>query len=74
VRGYTLSIRQYFDYFVDAAVARAQAGDRKQALTAIAGAFRVFPGRTLFHLALKPRLRGAALQVILPRRQKEGRA
>lgn len=74
MKGYTLSIRQYFDYFVDAAVARAHAGDRKQALTAIGGAFRVFPGRTLFHLVLKPRLRGAALQSILPRRQKEGRA
>lgn len=74
VRGYTLSIRQYFDYFVDAAVVRAHAGDRKQALAAIVGAFRVFPGRTLFHLVMKPRLRGAALRSILPRHRSEGRA
>jgi len=74
VRGYTLSIRQYFDYFVDAAVARALAGERKQALAAIGGAFRVFPARTLFHLVLKPRLRGAALRSILPHRHREGRA
>jgi len=68
MKGYTLSIRQYFDYFVDAAEARSQAGDRKQALAAIGGAFRVFPARTIFHLALKPRLRGAALRSILPGR------
>jgi glycosyltransferase involved in cell wall biosynthesis len=66
MKGYTLSIRQYFDYFVDAAVDRARMGDRKQARAAIGGAFRVFPARTLFHLALKPRLRGAALRSILP--------
>lgn len=66
MKGYTLSIRQYFDYFVDAAVVRAGEGDRGRALAAIGGAFRVFPARTLFHLVMKPRLRGAALQVILP--------
>jgi glycosyltransferase involved in cell wall biosynthesis len=74
VKGYTLSIRQYFDYFVDAAVVRAHAGDRKQALAAIFGAFRVFPARTLFHLVMKPRLRGAALRSILPHHRSEGRA
>ena len=74
LKGYTLSIRQYFDYFVDAAVVRAHAGDRKQALAAIFGAFRVFPARTLFHLVMKPRLRGAALRSILPHHRSEGRA
>lgn len=74
VKGYTLSIRQYYDYFVDAAVVRAHAGDRKQALAAIVGAFRVFPARTLFHLVMKPRLRGAALRSILPHHRSEGRA
>lgn len=73
MKGYTLSIRQHFDYFVDAAVARAGAGDRMRALAAIGGAFRVFPARTVFHLLLKPRLRGAALRSILPHRPKEGR-
>lgn len=69
MKGYTGSIRQYFDYFVDAAERRSHDGDRKQALAAIGGAFRVFPARTLFHLVLKPRLRGAALRSILPRRR-----
>jgi glycosyltransferase involved in cell wall biosynthesis len=72
MRGYTLAIRQHFDYFVDAAVVRARDGDRTRALAAIGGAFRVFPARTLFHLVLKPRLRGAALRSILPRGKLEG--
>ena len=66
VKSYTLTMRQYFDYFVDAAVTRSAEGDRGGALAAIGGAFRVFPGRTIFHLALKPRLRGAALGVLTP--------
>ncbi len=72
VKGYTASIRQYFDYFVDAADRRSRAGERKEALKAIGGAFRVFPARTLFHLALKPRLRGAALRTLLPGRHHVG--
>ncbi len=66
MNGYTLTMRQYFDYFVDAAVSRADIGERSGARAAIAGAFKVFPGRTVFHLLLKPRLRGAALRAILP--------
>jgi glycosyltransferase involved in cell wall biosynthesis len=66
VKSYTQTMRQYFDYFVDAAVDRSAEGDRGGALSAIGGAFRVFPGRTMFHLALKPRLRGAALGAVAP--------
>ena len=74
--------RVYFDWMQIAEsktisapyVVRAHAGDRKQALAAIVGAFRVFPGRTLFHLVMKPRLRGAALRSILPHHRSEGRA
>lgn len=66
MNSYTLTLRQYFDYFVDAAVVRAGKGERSGARAAIAGAFKVFPGRTVFHLLLKPRLRGAALRAILP--------
>lgn len=66
MKSYTLTMRQYFDYFVEAAVARSAEGDRGGTLAAIGGAFRVFPGRTIFHLALKPRLRGAALGVVTP--------
>lgn len=66
LNGYTLSLWQYFDYFVEAAVSRAAVGEKKGARAAIFGAFRVFPGRTLFHLVARPRLRGAALRSILP--------
>lgn len=66
VKSYTQTMRQYFDYFVEAAVDRSAEGDRSGALAAIGGAFRVFPGRTMFHLALKPRLRGAALGAVMP--------
>ncbi len=66
VKSYTLTMRQYFDYFVDAAVSRSAAGNRGGAMAAIGGAFRVFPVRTIFHLILKPRLRGAALAVVTP--------
>ena len=67
VKSYTLTMRQYFDYFADAAASRSASGDRAGALAAIGGAFRVFPMRTLVHLAMKPRLRGAALGVVIPR-------
>jgi len=66
VQSYTQTMRQYFDYFVDAAVSRSAEGDRGGTMAAIGGAFRVFPGRTIFHLALKPRLRGAALGAVTP--------
>jgi glycosyltransferase involved in cell wall biosynthesis len=67
MRGYTLSIWQYFDYFIEAAVVRSEKGERAGALSAIVGAFRVFPGRAAFHIIARPRLRGAALRAILPR-------
>ena len=66
VKSYTQTMRQYFDYFVDAAVSRSAEGDRGGTMAAIGGAFRVFPGRTIFHLALKPRLRGAAVGALTP--------
>lgn len=66
VKSYTQTMRQYFDYFVDAAVSRSAEGDRGGTMAAIGGAFRVFPGRTIFHLAVKPRLRSAALGAVTP--------
>ncbi|MEQ1781180.1 MAG: glycosyltransferase family 2 protein [Hyphomonadaceae bacterium] len=65
-KSYTLTMRQYFDYFVEAAVSRAAIHDRGGARAAIGGAFRVFPMRTMAHLVLKPRLRGAALGAMTP--------
>ena len=66
VKSYTQTMRQYFDYFADAAASRSASGDRGGALAAIGGAFRVFPMRTLVHVVLKPRLRGAALRIVTP--------
>lgn len=66
VKSYTQTMRQYFDYFVDAAVSRSECHDRGGAWAAIGGAFRVFPVRTMAHLVLKPRLRGAALGAMKP--------
>jgi glycosyltransferase involved in cell wall biosynthesis len=74
MKSYTQTLRQYFDYFVAAAESRSRAGERGEAWAAIGGAFRVFPGRTLMHLMLKPRLRGAALRAMLPGRKARERS
>lgn len=66
MKAYTRTVRQYFDYFVDAAVERSRTGERKAAAGAIAGAFRVFPLRTMAHIALRPAMRGAAWKVVWP--------
>jgi glycosyltransferase involved in cell wall biosynthesis len=52
---YRCVIQQYYDYFVDAAVSRADENDRRGALRAIFSAIRVFPLRSAYHLArMKP--------------------
>jgi hypothetical protein len=70
-QSYVRTLRQYFDYFVDAAVSRARTGE-SGAWSALFGAFRVFPARTLYHLAMKPKLRGAALRLMTPRAKSGG--
>ena len=52
-RTYYGAVSNLFYYFVDAAVLRAQNGDRKGALRAIRHAFGIFPSRAL-RLVLKP--------------------
>lgn len=59
-------IQQYYDYFVDAAVSRAEAGDRAGAARAIVGAFRVFPLRAAFHMVAPRQLRQSALMTAFP--------
>lgn len=66
LRSYGLTLRQYFDYFKDAAASRAASGDKRGTWTALLEAFRVFPARTLYHLVMKPKLRGAALSLLAP--------
>jgi glycosyltransferase involved in cell wall biosynthesis len=53
-RAYREALWQYFVYFNEAAVERAEAGDGASARRAIWGAFRTFPLRATFH-ALAPR-------------------
>jgi glycosyltransferase involved in cell wall biosynthesis len=71
VQSYVLTLRQHFDYFVDAAASRANAGE-PGAWRALFGAFRVFPARTLYHVAMKPKLRGVAMRLIMPQAKRAG--
>ena len=71
-RGFLNSYRdvmwQYFEYFTEAAAARAASGaDRKEIWRAIWGAFRVFPFRTIAHLIGPKPLRKALLAALAPR-------
>ncbi len=65
--GYSQVLRQHFDYFVEAAVSRAGQGERAGARSALAGAFRVFPARTVYHVLMRRKLRTAAARMFLPR-------
>lgn len=61
---------QYYEYFVEAAVARADIGaERKEIWRAIWGAWRTFPMRATFHLVAPKPLRKALLQSLQPRRR-----
>lgn len=53
-RAYREVLWQYYAYFTDAAVERADAGDHEAARRAIWGAFRTFPLRAAYH-AIAPR-------------------
>lgn len=65
--GYSQTLRQHYDYFVEAAVSRAGRGEQGAARSALAGAFRVFPARTIYHVLMRQKLRTAAAQMFLPR-------
>jgi len=64
---YSQTLRQHYDYFVEAAVSRAGRGERAEARSALAGAFSVFPARTVYHVVMRRELRTAAAQIFLPR-------
>ncbi|MEQ1708145.1 MAG: glycosyltransferase family A protein [Terricaulis sp.] len=53
-RAYRNMLWQYYEYFTDAAIERAQAGDYVAARRAMLGAFRTFPLRAAYH-SLSPR-------------------
>jgi glycosyltransferase involved in cell wall biosynthesis len=58
-RAYRGALWQYYEYFNEAAVTRARAGDRASAARAMWGAFRTFPLRAAFHLVAPKPLRRA---------------
>jgi glycosyltransferase involved in cell wall biosynthesis len=63
-KGYTARLWHFYQYFVDAAVTRAEAGDRAGAMQAIFGAFRVFPLRAAYHIVAPKPLRKAAITAL----------
>jgi glycosyltransferase involved in cell wall biosynthesis len=63
-KGYTARLWHFYQYFVDAAVTRAEAGDRAGAMQAILGAFRVFPLRAAYHIVAPKPLRKAAITAL----------
>lgn len=67
IAAYVGTLRHFFVYFSDAAVARAEAGNRSGATRALWGAFCVFPIRTLFHLIAPRPLRNAIVMLLLKR-------
>jgi glycosyltransferase involved in cell wall biosynthesis len=64
LRSYTARLWHFYQYFVDAAVTRSEAGDRAGAMQAIFGAFRVFPLRATYHMVAPKPLRRAALAIL----------
>jgi hypothetical protein len=69
VHSYRDVVWQYFEYFTEAAVARAAIGaGRGEVWRAIWGAFRALPFRTVYHLLGPKPLRKAALASLAPHR------
>lgn len=63
-RAYAQAIWQFYEYFVEAALQRTEAGERGAAWRAIIGAFRIFPLRATYHLLAPTPFRKAFLAVI----------
>jgi glycosyltransferase involved in cell wall biosynthesis len=72
-KAYTGTLTSYYQYFVDAAVERAESNKRSEALRAIASALSVFPLRGAYHLIGPRPLRKAFWASIAPQRRSSGR-
>jgi glycosyltransferase involved in cell wall biosynthesis len=72
-KAYSGTMMHFYTYFVDAAVERAARGERKEALHAIATAFRVFPLRAAYQLIAPLPLRKAFWASIVPGHRSSGR-
>jgi glycosyltransferase involved in cell wall biosynthesis len=64
---YRAVMQQHYDYFVQAAVSRAERGEKNTALGAVTGALRVFPIRAGYHLIVPHPLRSALIRALAPR-------
>jgi hypothetical protein len=74
-RSYRDVIWQYFEYFRDAAIARAAEGaDRAEVWRAIWGSFCSLPGRTILHIVGPRPLRRAFLSTLAPRKSANAEA
>jgi glycosyltransferase involved in cell wall biosynthesis len=73
-KAYSGTLMHFYRYFVDAAVERAQWGERRQALRAIATALSIFPLRAIYHLIARRPLRKAFWASIAPRRRANRRS
>jgi len=73
-KAYSGTLMHFYKYFVDAAVARAERGERQEALRAIVTAFGVFPLRGAHHLVAHRPLRTAFWASIAPCRRSSTRA
>ena len=67
-KAYSGTLMHFYQYFVDAAVERAERGEGKNSLLAIATAFGIFPFRAAYHLIASRPLRKAFWSSIAPRR------
>jgi glycosyltransferase involved in cell wall biosynthesis len=72
-RAYAGTLMHFYQYFVDAALERANRGSRGEALRAIVTALSIFPFRGAYHLVAPRPLRKALWTSIVPRRRKAGR-
>ncbi len=66
-KAYSGTLWHFYQYFVDAAIARAACGERFRAICAIGAAFSVFPLRATYHLVVQRPFRRAFCSAILPR-------
>ncbi len=68
-RAYSGTLMHFYRYFVDAAVERAERGERKDGLRALVTALSIFPLRGTYHLITVRPVRKAFLALIFRRRR-----
>jgi hypothetical protein len=67
LRDYFKSVQQYYEYFVEAAIERAEGGDRRGALKALLGAARIIPHRVAKALLRATPIRRAVMSAAFSR-------